>query len=72
MSGILMTSARYFKMDTYDSANANQTLKAFRIYSKAAPDATFVDIEKKMREDNFNIYTCALVRYNHSGMSDLA
>ena len=31
------------------------------MYSKAVPQATFVDIEKKMREDNFNIYLIAMV-----------
>lgn len=33
----------------------------FKVYCKAAPNATFVDIEKKMREQSFNIYLIALV-----------
>ncbi|BCS27271.1 putative zinc knuckle transcription factor (CnjB) [Aspergillus puulaauensis] len=32
----------------------------FKVYCKAAPNATFVDIEKKMREQSFNIYLIAL------------
>lgn len=50
--------------DTPDDWNRliTHTHKAFQIYSKATPDATLVDIELKMREENFNIWTCALVR----------
>lgn len=33
----------------------------FKVYCKAAPNATFVDIEKKMREQSFSIYLIALV-----------
>lgn len=36
-------------------------LQAFKIYSKASPEETFADIEKKMREENFAIYIIALV-----------
>jgi len=35
--------------------------QAFKIYSKAVPQATLVDIEKKMREENFNVYLIAMV-----------
>lgn len=42
---------------------ADQTSKALQVYSKAVPDATFVDIEKKLREENFNIFLIALVRF---------
>ena len=38
------------------------SLKAIQIYTKAVPDATYVDIEKKMREDGFKIFLIALVR----------
>ena len=31
------------------------------IYTKAAPDATYVDIAKKMREEEFRIFLIALV-----------
>ncbi|KAJ5606305.1 hypothetical protein N7510_009086 [Penicillium lagena] len=45
-------------------ASNERDLEEFRtalsIYSKAVPAATFVDIEKKMRDDNFNIYFIAL------------
>ncbi|OJJ57582.1 hypothetical protein ASPSYDRAFT_1064979 [Aspergillus sydowii CBS 593.65] len=34
--------------------------KNFKVYCKAAPSDTFVDIEKKMREQSFNIYLIAL------------
>ncbi|KOC12395.1 zinc knuckle transcription factor (CnjB) [Aspergillus flavus AF70] len=34
--------------------------KALKIYSKAVPDATFVDIENKMRQDNLNFYLIAM------------
>lgn len=37
-------------------------LKAFQIYTKAAPDVTYVDIEKKMREEGFKVFLIALVR----------
>ncbi|KAJ6083882.1 hypothetical protein N7486_010682 [Penicillium sp. IBT 16267x] len=33
---------------------------ALQVYSKAVPKATYVDIEKKMREDNFLLYTIAV------------
>ncbi|OGE55644.1 hypothetical protein PENARI_c004G03454 [Penicillium arizonense] len=33
---------------------------ALKAYSKAVPDATFLDIENKMREDGFNIFIIAL------------
>ena len=36
--------------------------QGIKIYSKAVPQATFADIERKMREDNFNIYLIAMVR----------
>lgn len=36
-------------------------LQSFKVYSKAAPQATFVDIEKKMREEDFKIYLIAMV-----------
>ena len=35
--------------------------QALKIYSKAVPDATFVDIENKMRQDNLNFYLIAMV-----------
>lgn len=35
--------------------------QAFKVYSKAAPQATLVNIEKKMREEDFNIYLIAMV-----------
>ncbi|UCK57335.1 hypothetical protein AFCA_000265 [Aspergillus flavus] len=34
--------------------------EALKIYSKAVPDATFVDIENKMRQDNLNFYLIAM------------
>ncbi|KAM0117051.1 hypothetical protein ACP6JC_006374 [Aspergillus fumigatus] len=34
--------------------------EGLKVYSKAVPQATFVDIEKKMREENFNIYLIAM------------
>lgn len=37
-------------------------LKAIQIYTKAVPEATYVDIEKKMREEGFKIFLIALVR----------
>ncbi|KAJ5532710.1 hypothetical protein N7494_009262 [Penicillium frequentans] len=33
---------------------------ALQVYSKAAPEATYVEIENKMREDNFPLYTIAV------------
>lgn len=36
--------------------------QSFKIYTKAVPQATFVDIEKKMREEEFKIYLIAMVR----------
>lgn len=36
-------------------------MQNLKIYSKASPEATFVDIEKKMREDDFKIYLIAMV-----------
>ncbi|KAJ0414352.1 hypothetical protein BJY00DRAFT_33021 [Aspergillus carlsbadensis] len=36
--------------------------EALKIYTKAVPDASFVDIEKKMRQESFNIYLIALER----------
>jgi hypothetical protein len=38
------------------------TLQAIQIYTKAVPEATYVNIEKKMREEEFKIYLIALVR----------
>jgi hypothetical protein len=38
------------------------SLKAIQIYTKAVPDATYVDIEKKMRDEGFKIFLIALVR----------
>jgi len=35
--------------------------KGLKVYSKAVPQATFVDIEKKMREENFKVFLIALV-----------
>jgi hypothetical protein len=35
--------------------------QALKIYTKAVPDASFVDIEEKMRQESFNIYLIALV-----------
>lgn len=35
--------------------------QGLKIYSKAVPQATFVDIEKKMREEDFKIYLIAMV-----------
>lgn len=32
-----------------------------KIYSKAVPQATFADIEKKMREEDFKVFLIALV-----------
>lgn len=40
---------------------ADRSLKALQVYSKAAPKATYVEIEKKMRQDNFLLYTIAVV-----------
>jgi hypothetical protein len=35
--------------------------QALKIYSKAVPDATFVDIENKLRQDNSRFYLIAMV-----------
>ncbi|EPS33386.1 hypothetical protein PDE_08348 [Penicillium oxalicum 114-2] len=43
-----------------DCAGEGNTFEhAIRIYSKAVPDATFVDIEKRMREENCGLYLIA-------------
>lgn len=36
-------------------------LQNLKIYSKANPQATFADIEKKMREEGFKIYLIGMV-----------
>ncbi|KAL6229752.1 hypothetical protein BDW75DRAFT_249334 [Aspergillus navahoensis] len=47
-------------------ASCERDLEDFReglkIYSKAVPDATFADIETKMRAESFNIYLIAMGR----------
>ena len=45
------------------SPNLINHKQAFKVYSKAAPQATLVDIEKKMREEDFNIYLIAMVSF---------
>jgi hypothetical protein len=41
------------------------------VYAKAEPAVTFVDIEKKLRAENANVYLIALVSYdNVIGKSD--
>ena len=47
---------------TLGSLSNDLNIKAIRIYSKAVPDATFVDIEKRMREENCGLYLIAEVR----------
>lgn len=48
-------------MNIIPNAIADKSLKALQVYSKAAPEATYVEIENKMREDNFPLYTIAVV-----------
>ncbi|KAL2005611.1 hypothetical protein VTN00DRAFT_10104 [Thermoascus crustaceus] len=43
-----------------DEKDLEDFREGLKVYSKAAPQATFVDIEKKMREENFKIYLIAL------------
>ncbi|GES60959.1 zinc knuckle transcription factor [Aspergillus terreus] len=43
-----------------DSRDLEDFREGVRIYSKAVPHATFVDIEKRMREDNFCFYMIAM------------
>ncbi|GFF62378.1 DNA-binding protein HEXBP [Aspergillus lentulus] len=43
-----------------DERDLEDFREGLRVYSKAVPQATFVDIEKKMREENFNIYLIAM------------
>ncbi|KAJ5781731.1 transcriptional regulator family: Zinc finger CCHC-type [Penicillium psychrosexuale] len=43
-----------------DERDLDDFREALKIYSKAVPNATWADIEKKMREDNFNIYIIAM------------
>jgi hypothetical protein len=40
---------------------ADKSPKALQVYTKAVPKATYVDIEKKMREEKFLLYTIAVV-----------
>lgn len=50
-------------MSLLDGILANIRIsKAIQIYTKAVSDATYVDIEKKMREEKFKIFLIALVR----------
>jgi hypothetical protein len=37
------------------------------MYSKAVPTASFADIEKKMRQENFKIFLIALVSVHGGG-----
>lgn len=48
-------------MNMIPKAIADKSLKALQVFSKAAPEATYVEIEKKMREENFSLYTIAVV-----------
>ncbi|KAJ5454483.1 uncharacterized protein N7458_005439 [Penicillium daleae] len=43
-----------------DMDDFREVLTAIQIYTKAVPDATYVDIEKKMREEGFKIFLIAL------------
>ncbi|KAJ5570007.1 uncharacterized protein N7459_009437 [Penicillium hispanicum] len=43
--------------------------EALQVYSKAVPSATFADIEKKMREENFKIHLIALEKESEEMIS---
>ncbi|PGH20720.1 hypothetical protein AJ80_03480 [Polytolypa hystricis UAMH7299] len=43
-----------------DERDISDFREAIKVYSKAAPIATFVDIEKKLREENLGVYLIAL------------
>ncbi|KAJ5848472.1 hypothetical protein N7455_012429 [Penicillium solitum] len=43
-----------------DERDLDDFREALKIYSKAVPHATWADIERKMREDDFNIYIIAM------------
>ncbi|PYI12316.1 hypothetical protein BO78DRAFT_434684 [Aspergillus sclerotiicarbonarius CBS 121057] len=43
-----------------DERDLEDFREGLKVYSKALPQATFVEIENKMREENFNIYLIAL------------
>lgn len=43
-----------------DEKDLEDFREGLKIYSKAVPDATFVNIEKKMREEDFKIYLIAM------------
>lgn len=60
MKEILTISARYEKNDERHKAVTDLD-QGLTVYAKSLPATTFVDIEKKMREENFNIYMIALV-----------
>lgn len=45
-----------------DERDIDDFRDALQVYSKACPDVTLQEIEKKMREDKFKIYLIALVR----------
>ena len=57
---ILRISVWYDKKNEWHKAVADFD-QGLIVYAKSSPAATFVDIEKKMREENFNIYMIALV-----------
>lgn len=55
-----------------DERDIDDFREALQVYSKACPDATIQDIEKKMREEKLRIYIIALVRIlleSHQGNS---
>ncbi|KAJ6135334.1 zinc knuckle transcription factor [Penicillium capsulatum] len=43
-----------------DERDIDDFREAFKVYTKAVPTATYVDIEKKLREEKFNVYLIAL------------
>ena len=47
---------------TVFSVEADRIAKGIKVYSKSVPMATFDEIEKKLREENFNVYLIGLVR----------
>lgn len=52
----------FLSLFTIKSSPVTDHQQSLKIYSKAVPQATFVDIEKKLREEDFKIYLIAMVR----------
>ncbi|GLI76525.1 hypothetical protein PoHVEF18_004798 [Penicillium ochrochloron] len=52
-----------------DEKDMDDFREAIQIYTKAVPEATYVDIEKKMREEAFKIYLIALTKEREDTIS---